>query len=66
MPASISTPEPSSSTSAIPRHGPLREEPWVFNSWAVFGTGAGILVGLNLVGGNIRLGGGHRLAGSRR
>jgi len=39
---------------------------WVFNSWVVFGTGAGILVGLNLVGGNIRLGGGHRLAGYRR
>ena len=45
----------------------------VFNSWAAFGVVAMISLGLNLMGGDIRLGGGRRfgsghirMAGSRR
>lgn len=39
---------------------------WVFNSWAVFGTVAGVLIALNLIGGNIRPLRGNRFAGRHR
>ena len=37
----------------------------VFNSWVAFGIAAGVLLGLNLMGGDIRLGGGAHMAGGR-
>ena len=37
----------------------------VFDSWIAFGIAAGVLLGLNLMGGDIRLSGGGRMAGGR-